>query len=190
MELGLKGRVAVVTGGAAGIGAAIARTLANEGCCVWVADMDGVQAERTASALSIGSTVHAVTLDVSSKPEVEAAIERIVQAESRLDILVCNAGILKSGPFLEFYDLRLGSACFYKPFWGDELHPGRRETNAEKRIRPHNQCGFHLRDARRRLDRKRLVRYQQGWRCGSDTRFSQRIRAAQHHRQCGCARGC
>ena len=102
MELGLKGRVAVVTGGAAGIGAAIARTLANEGCCVWVADMDGVQAERTASALSIGSTVHAVTLDVSSKPEVEAAIERIVQAESRLDILVCNAGILKSGPFLEF----------------------------------------------------------------------------------------
>ena len=69
MELGLKGRVAVVTGGAAGIGAAIARTLANEGCCVWVADLDGMQAERTASALSIGSAMHAVALDVSSRPK-------------------------------------------------------------------------------------------------------------------------
>jgi len=101
MELGLKGRVAVVTGGAAGIGLAIARTLANEGCCVWIADLDGIQAERTASALSTGSAVHAVALDVSSQAQVDAAVQTIVQAERRLDILVCNAGILKSGPFLE-----------------------------------------------------------------------------------------
>jgi NAD(P)-dependent dehydrogenase (short-subunit alcohol dehydrogenase family) len=101
MDLGLKGRVAVVTGAAAGIGAAIARTLVDEGCCVWIADVDGVQAARTASALSIGSSVHAVTFDVTSNPEVEAAIETIVEAEGRLDILICNAGILRSGPFLE-----------------------------------------------------------------------------------------
>ena len=52
MELDLKGRVAFVTGGGAGIGEAIARVLAAEGCAVCVADRDGTAAARAASALA------------------------------------------------------------------------------------------------------------------------------------------
>ena len=51
MNLGLEGKVAIVTGGAAGIGKGIARVLAEEGCNVVIADIDGKKGETTASEL-------------------------------------------------------------------------------------------------------------------------------------------
>ncbi len=100
MELGLKGRVAFVTGAAIGIGAAIAESLADEGCIVWIADRNGEQAGRTAAAFEAKNLrVRAVAVDVTRTDAVAAAVRRAVQQDGRLDILVCNAGVLKSGSF-------------------------------------------------------------------------------------------
>lgn len=102
MELGLQGRVAFVTGAAVGIGAAIAEGLASEGCSVWIADRDGGQAGRTAAAFEAKHLrARAVAVDVTRTEAVAAAIRRAVQEDGGLDILVCNAGILKSGSFQE-----------------------------------------------------------------------------------------
>ncbi len=102
MDLELSGRVALVTGAAAGIGLAIAETLAQEGCCVWIADRDGGGAQRAAASLAEqGARAHAVTVDVSQEDAVRDAFRTIEATSRRLDILVCNAGLLKTKPFLE-----------------------------------------------------------------------------------------
>jgi 3-oxoacyl-[acyl-carrier protein] reductase len=100
MELGLKGRVALVTGGAAGIGAAIAKTLAREGAIVWIADRDGAAAEEGATSLrSEGLEARATAMDVTDADLVARAVGEAAAEHGRLDVLVCNAGILKTGAF-------------------------------------------------------------------------------------------
>lgn len=100
MELGLKGRVALVTGAAMGIGAAIADTLAREGAVIWIADRDGPAAERTAGELrSRGFQARSALVDVTDRAQVNAAMARVIVEDARLDILVCNAGILTTGAF-------------------------------------------------------------------------------------------
>lgn len=102
MELGLSGRVALVTGAAVGIGLAIVETLAAEGCRAWIADRDLEAAERSASGLRAdGRDVRAVSMDVTRPAEVAAAVDRVHGESGRLDVLVCNAGILKTGPFTD-----------------------------------------------------------------------------------------
>jgi len=93
MDLNLKGRVAVVTGGASGIGEAIARTLAGEGCTVCIADRDAAAAEKTAARMH----AHAVALDVTNTEGVTKAFEQVVGSHKRLDILVNAAGLLSTG---------------------------------------------------------------------------------------------
>jgi NAD(P)-dependent dehydrogenase (short-subunit alcohol dehydrogenase family) len=78
------GRVAVVTGGASGIGRATARRLAAEGASVVVADLDGAGAEQVAA--EVGG--RAVEADVT----VPADVERIAAAAGPVDVLVCSAG--------------------------------------------------------------------------------------------------
>src|SRR5215475_2826820 len=80
----LEGRKALVTGGASGIGAAIAARLAAEGAEVWIGDINLEGAERVASEIS----GHAIALDVTD-PEAAGAA---VAAVGKLDILVNNAG--------------------------------------------------------------------------------------------------
>ena len=84
-----EGRVAIVTGGASGIGAATARLMARDGARVVVADLNGDLA--WALAAEIGGTAH--PLDVSDRAAVEALVAATVAAHGRLDILVNNAGI-------------------------------------------------------------------------------------------------
>jgi NAD(P)-dependent dehydrogenase (short-subunit alcohol dehydrogenase family) len=84
----LDGRVAVVTGGASGIGAATARRFATEGARVAVVDRDPDGAEAVAD--EIGGTAHA--LDVRDGDAVQKAVDRIVTAAGRIDVLVNNAG--------------------------------------------------------------------------------------------------
>jgi len=80
MDLNLKGRVAFVTGGGAGIGETIARVLAGEGCTVWVADRDQSAAMRAAAAMARdGLSAHAVTVDVAEP----AGVERVPGARRR-----------------------------------------------------------------------------------------------------------
>jgi 2-hydroxycyclohexanecarboxyl-CoA dehydrogenase len=87
----LEGRRALVTGGAGGIGAAIASRLAAEGAEVWVGDIDAEGAERVAGEVA----GHGLELDVTDLEAVRAAIE----AAGPLDILVNNAGTDEFGFF-------------------------------------------------------------------------------------------
>jgi 3-oxoacyl-[acyl-carrier protein] reductase len=93
MELNLKDRVAVVTGAASGIGEAIARALAAEGCKLCVVDRDGNAAEKTAVSLRAKS----IALDVSDADAVTSAFEKIAAKHGRIDILVNAAGLLSTG---------------------------------------------------------------------------------------------
>jgi len=88
----LEGRKALVTGGASGIGAAIAARLAAEGAEVWVGDVDVEGAERVAGEVN----GHALELDVTSLDSARAAIEAI---GGTLDVLVNNAGTDEFGFF-------------------------------------------------------------------------------------------
>src|SRR5215475_7560176 len=87
----LEGRKALVTGGASGIGAAIAARLAAEGAEVWIGDINVEGAERVAGEVS----GHALELDVTDLESARAAVE----ATGRLDVLVNNAGTDEFGFF-------------------------------------------------------------------------------------------
>ncbi len=86
----LRNKVALVTGGARGIGEGIARCLAAEGASVAIVDIDGAQAEKTAASLE--GTHLGIAADVSQETEVARAVERVVQELGGIDILVNNAG--------------------------------------------------------------------------------------------------
>lgn len=94
MDLGLSGHRAVVTGGASGIGAAIATRLVAEGCRVALLDSDQPAADRMATTLSAAGEVIAVRCDVRSAADVAAAVDEVVAAFGGIEILVNNAGIL------------------------------------------------------------------------------------------------
>jgi NAD(P)-dependent dehydrogenase (short-subunit alcohol dehydrogenase family) len=86
----LDNKVAIVTGGARGIGAGIARCLAAAGACVGIIDLDGAEAEVTAASLDVRAI--GVGADVSQESETKSATDRVVAQLGRLDILVNNAG--------------------------------------------------------------------------------------------------
>ncbi len=85
----LSGKVALVTGGALGIGAEIAKRFQEEGAAVFVADTNRAEGEKTAAA--IGAVF--IPLDVTSEQSWKAALATVVELAERLDILVNNAGI-------------------------------------------------------------------------------------------------
>jgi len=95
MDLNLTGRVAVITGGAAGIGEAIGRALAAEGCTICVVDRDGSAAGKAAA--SFGSKASSIAVDVGNAATVQQAFEHIAANHRRLDILVNAAGVLSTG---------------------------------------------------------------------------------------------
>lgn len=91
----LGGRVAIVTGGASGIGRATAELLAAEGASVAVVDIDGPGAERVAAAIrSTGRRAVALPTDVTRDADCRGAVESAGDAFSRLDVLVNCAGII------------------------------------------------------------------------------------------------
>jgi meso-butanediol dehydrogenase/(S,S)-butanediol dehydrogenase/diacetyl reductase len=93
----LKNKVAVVTGGGAGIGEAIATRFAQEGARVVVAEVVPARGQSTVEAIQrLGGEAVFVQTDVSSEPQVKAMIETTVQRFGPIDILVNNAAILIS----------------------------------------------------------------------------------------------
>ncbi len=87
------GKVALVTGGGRGIGAATSELFAREGASVVVCDLDEGPAREVADPL--GERALAVACDVSRRDQVEAAVRQAVDRFGRLDILVCCAGIIR-----------------------------------------------------------------------------------------------
>lgn len=92
MDLALNGKRALVTGGTGGIGAAICRRLAEEGCRVAVLDLDLDAAQGLAAELPHGSV--GLRCDVRSADEVVTAVAAAVESLGGLDLVVNNAGIL------------------------------------------------------------------------------------------------
>ena len=95
-----KDRVAIVTGGARGIGAATAQLFASEGARVVVSDLDEAPAREVAEP--IGGL--AIACDVSSRDAVESMVARTVQELGRLDILVTCAGIIRDNLLFKMTD--------------------------------------------------------------------------------------
>jgi meso-butanediol dehydrogenase / (S,S)-butanediol dehydrogenase / diacetyl reductase len=88
--MSLKDKVAIVTGGASGIGFATAELFAKEGATVVIADVDADKATQAAGRL--GPQVLAVRVDVSNSSEVRVMVETVVGKYGRIDVLVNNAG--------------------------------------------------------------------------------------------------
>ena len=95
------GRIALITGGAGGIGRSIAAQLAAEGACVVVADIDAKGAAEVALGLGGADTAIGVGLDVSDSGQVEAALEAALLAFGGIDLVVNNAGLSISKPLVE-----------------------------------------------------------------------------------------
>jgi NAD(P)-dependent dehydrogenase (short-subunit alcohol dehydrogenase family) len=94
MASSVSGKIAFVTGGASGIGAALTTTLVEGGAEVWIADRQIGQAQQLAQRLnSDGAKAYAIELDVRSYPSFERAVAEAVQQSGRIDYLFNNAGI-------------------------------------------------------------------------------------------------
>ena len=97
VSFGLRDQVAIVTGGAQGIGEACARRFVREGTKVVIVDKD--DDHGMALATELGALY--LHCDVGDKPQVDGMVAKVLAAHGRIDILVNNAGIFKAADFLD-----------------------------------------------------------------------------------------
>lgn len=103
MSAQLKGKIAIITGGAQGLGQALSERLAREGCQVVIADVNEKGVTETASTIAqaTGQRVLGVKVDVTQEAEVKALFDRAVSEFGRVDIVVANAAILIAEPIAD-----------------------------------------------------------------------------------------
>jgi len=117
LELGLKGKVAVVTGGTEGIGRATALRLAREGAKVAICARRQPQLDQTAAEIrKAGAEALAVAADMSKAADIERFLKAVIGRFGRIDILVNNAGTSARGKFLEVDDKTWGADIELKVF--------------------------------------------------------------------------
>jgi NAD(P)-dependent dehydrogenase (short-subunit alcohol dehydrogenase family) len=96
-------KVALITGAAMGIGAAIAEQLARDGMTVLVSDVNLDEADKTARSFrDSGLSAQPLHLDVGRPASIDAAFDQVARIYSRCDVVVNNAGIAKTFPFIDF----------------------------------------------------------------------------------------
>ncbi|MBA4420930.1 MAG: 3-oxoacyl-ACP reductase [Anaerolinea sp.] len=110
----LKGKIAVITGGAAGIGKATAEVFAREGAKVIIGDVCEELGNQVANALSPQAQFNKV--DVTNRAEVQQWIEGVVAKYGRVDILINNAGITRDAQFVKVKDGELVKEMSEKDF--------------------------------------------------------------------------
>jgi NAD(P)-dependent dehydrogenase (short-subunit alcohol dehydrogenase family) len=120
VDLITRGRVALITGGARGIGYAVGKILAAEGARVALADVDGDRAERSALALAKETNAKTIALraDVSSPDDVKSMVDSVIRRFGSIDIFVSSAAILDDKLFLESCPAdwdRMLKVCLYGP---------------------------------------------------------------------------
>lgn len=99
----LKNRVALITGGAAGIGRATAERFAEEGAIVVICDVDEVKGNAAAEELGIDF----YKVDISDRQAAQAWVDAVAEKYGRIDILVNNAGVLRDGTLVKVQDGQL-----------------------------------------------------------------------------------
>jgi NAD(P)-dependent dehydrogenase (short-subunit alcohol dehydrogenase family) len=106
MDMGLKGKVAIVTGGSEGIGKAAAQSLAAEGASVVICARRADVLEQTVSDIkaATGGEVTAIPTDVTDPDAIQNLIDKTIEKYGKLDILVNNAGTSAAGLFEEVSD--------------------------------------------------------------------------------------
>jgi NAD(P)-dependent dehydrogenase (short-subunit alcohol dehydrogenase family) len=124
----LAGKLAIVTGGARGIGAGIARVLASQGARVAVLDLDGVEAEKTASALPTAGL--GLACDVAVEADTAKAVTLVAERFGGLDIVVNNAGVGRGprDPNVPRASGGIGSEEMSAEAWDDYLSQNLRTT--------------------------------------------------------------
>jgi NAD(P)-dependent dehydrogenase (short-subunit alcohol dehydrogenase family) len=116
MDLGLKGKAGIVTGASRGIGAEVARVLADEGADVALIARDAERLERIAEELRSGGTrAFAVAADLTSAQAVEHCMQDAIRKLGRVDILVNNAGSSPLGSFDKVTDEEWMQSFSLKP---------------------------------------------------------------------------
>ena len=101
----LAGRVAIVTGGSRGIGAAIAALLAQDGAAVVISGRDADRLERAVKDLEAGgATALSVVADAASREDADRLVETAKQRFGRIDVLVNNAGMTRDGLLVRMKD--------------------------------------------------------------------------------------
>lgn len=100
----IKDRTALITGGAQGLGEYLAERFAQEGCRVAIADLQAEPAQALAERLAreYGVLALSIPMDVTQEDQVAAGFDATIEKFGQLDICIANAGILKSGPIVDF----------------------------------------------------------------------------------------
>jgi 3-oxoacyl-[acyl-carrier protein] reductase len=106
MDLGLKGKVALVTGGSEGIGKAAARSMAAEGASVVICARRPEVLEKAAAEIreDTGGEVMAIPADITQPDQIQALFDKVIESYGRVDIVVNNAGTSAAGYFEDVTD--------------------------------------------------------------------------------------
>jgi len=115
MDIGLRGKSALVTGGSRGIGREIALALAREGAHVAICARDAEQLERTAAEIrALGAPAHAMVVDLFKEADCARAVNETAEVFGRFDVLVNNASSNDGGTFLSSGDDQLMRRLYVK----------------------------------------------------------------------------